>query len=128
MPTTPWRQIAVVEPERSYLAMLLRLPLGRLRTIPRFVCRLWQVEDQLRLASGLVGYTLRTKVFAKEFFVLSVWESEAALRRFVIEDPHRQFMHELVGLLGASELQLWTVQGAELPLVFDRELHRLTRR
>ena len=128
MPTTPWRQFSVVAPEKSYVALLSRLPLRRLRTIPRFIWSTWQVEDQLKLASGLVGYTLRTKLFAKEFFTLSVWENEAALRRFVMENPHRRFMRELVELMHPTEFQLWTVQGAELPLVFERELHRLTRR
>ena len=126
MPTTPWRQFAVVQPEKSYVAMLSYLPVRRLRTVPRFIWCLWQVEDQLKLANGLVGYTLRAKIFAKEFFTLSVWDNEEALRRFVMADPHRGFMRDLIERMGQTEFQVWTVQGAELPLVFERELHRLT--
>ena len=121
-------EFAAVEPEKSYVAMLSHLPLRRLRTLPYFIWCTWQIQDQLKLASGLIGYTLRAKILRKESFTLSLWENEAALQRFVQTDPHRQVMRDLVGCLNQPEFQIWTVQGSEAPLVFERELHRLTQR
>lgn len=126
MPTMPWRRTGEVDSARTYVAMLSYLPLGRFRTLPRFIRYSMQIDRQLKAAEGLVGYTMLGRIFAKQFFTLSAWESEEALRRFVEQEPHRSIMAKLVGAMGKTEFHMFSVKGAELPLKFQKELHRLT--
>lgn len=126
MPTLPWRAGGAIEPGRSYTAMVSYLPVKRFRTIPRFLWYVWQIQKQLKHAPGLVEYTLEARLLSKEFFTLSAWESEAALRRFVEKEPHRVIMARLAGVMGRTEFQFWQVKGAELPLTFETALPRLT--
>lgn len=128
MATLPWRGTGDVEPERSYAAMVSSLPVERFRTVPRFLWHVLQIRAQLKHAAGLVGYTLQARIFSKRFFTLSVWESEEALRRFVELEPHRTIMANLAGATGKTEFKFFSVKGTELPLAFEKELHRLTAR
>ena len=125
MATLPWYQAVAVEPERSYAAMVSYLPVRRLRTIPRFLWHVWLIRRQLKHATGLIGYTLQARIFSKHFFTLSVWENEEALSRFIEQEPHRTIMAKLAGAMGETEFQIFSVKGAELPLSFKKELHRL---
>jgi hypothetical protein len=125
MPTLPWHELAVVEPEHSYTALLGYLQLGSFLILPRFLWHTRQIEKQLKQTTGLVGYRLGAIVSARKFFHLSAWESEAAVQTFVHQEPHLRIMEKLVGRLGKAEFRYWTVKGAELPLVFERELPRL---
>ena len=93
---------------------------------PRFAWYGVQIERQLRQTAGLVGYRVRSEFFAMTFVHLSVWESEAAIRSFVHAQPHRRIMESLVGKLGDTAFRYWSLPGSELPLAFERELHRLS--
>ena len=126
MATLPWHGAVAVEPERSYTAMVSYLPVARFRTVPRFLRHAWRILRQLKQATGLIGYTLRARILARQFFTLSVWESEEALRRFVEQEPHRGIMAKLAGAMGKTEFRFFSVKGTELPLTFEKELHRLT--
>ncbi|HEY2921581.1 MAG TPA: hypothetical protein VGK77_21555 [Candidatus Binatia bacterium] len=126
MPTLSWHEVAVVESERSYTALLGYLQLGSFLMLPRFLWHTRQIEKQLKQTTGLIGYRLRAKVFAGKFFHLSAWKSEAAVLTFVQQQPHLRIMEKLVGRLGKTEFRYWTVKGSELPLVFERELQRLS--
>jgi hypothetical protein len=126
MATLPWSEFAVAEPERSYTAMVSYLPVESFRTVPRFLWYVLQILNQLRHATGLIGYTLQARIFSKRFFTLSVWESEEALRRFVEQEPHRGIVRDLAGAMGKTEFRFFSVKGTELPLTFEKELHRLT--
>ena len=125
MITFAWRQIDEVEPKRSYTALLGYVRLKNFMMLPRFVWYSMKIETQLRHTAGLVGYRMRAIVFAGEFLHLSAWESENAIQAFVHQQPHLGIMKKLAGRLGKIEFRYWTVQGSELPLVFERELHRL---
>jgi hypothetical protein len=126
MPTLAWRQIDVVDPARSYVALLGYVRLKSFSLLPRFAWYGAQIEKQLKQATGLIGYRLRAKFFAREFFHLSVWQDETVVQTFVHQQPHRRIMEELIGRLGKTEFRYWTVNGFELPLVFERELQRLS--
>jgi heme-degrading monooxygenase HmoA len=125
MPTLPWHELAPVEPERSYTAVLGHLQLESFLMLPGFVWHTRRIEKQLQRTKGLIGYRLRANFLARKFFHLSVWESDAAVQTFVHADPHVQIMEKLVGRLGKTEFRYWTVKGSDLPRVFEPELHRL---
>lgn len=124
--TSAWHRIAKVEPERSYTALLGYVGLKRLSIVPRFAWYGLQIEKQLKQAAGLAGYRFGARVLTTEFFHLSAWEDLGAVQVFVREQPHRQIMEKLVGRLGQTEFRYWTVKGFDLPLVFERELQRLS--
>src|SRR5436189_34076 len=46
--------------------------------IPRFLRYSGRVATQLEGTRGLVGFSFRAKVLAREFYTLSVWEDERA--------------------------------------------------
>jgi hypothetical protein len=116
-----------VEPERSYTALVSYLPLKSFRKLPQFLWYVVQIQGQLKRSPGLVGYTLQARIFRKVFFTLSVWDSETALRAFVQQAPHVLIMGKLAGHMAKTEFQQWSVKGSELPLVFEKELYRLSR-
>ena len=91
---------------------------------PRFTWYGMQIERQLKRTAGLVGYRLQTEFLALKFFHLSAWQSEAAIRSFVHEEPHLAIMQKLVGRLGKTEFRYWSVKGSELPLDFERNIIR----
>jgi heme-degrading monooxygenase HmoA len=47
---------------------------------------------QLRRTPGLLGYSLLARILKRQFWTLSMWEGEAALQQFVMENPHSQVM------------------------------------
>jgi hypothetical protein len=126
MPTLAWHQIDVVDPARSYTALLGYVQLKSFLLLPRFAWYGAQIEKQLKQTAGLIGYRLRAEFFAREFFHLSAWEDETAVQTFVHQQPHLRIMEKLIGRLGKTEFRYWTVKGSELPLVFERELQRLS--
>src|SRR5437879_45399 len=85
----PWTVVAPPAEEREYLALVSFLPLKRFRMIPRFLRYSGAVSKQLVGTRGLVGFSFRAKILAREFYTLSVWEDERALDDFVRAEPHR---------------------------------------
>jgi hypothetical protein len=47
---------------------------------------------QLAHADGVIGYTLRAKPLARDYWTLSVWKDQAVLRQFMRASPHAQLM------------------------------------
>src|SRR5947208_3473430 len=88
----PWTTVADPAAVREYVALVSYLPLRRFRMIPRFLRYSGRVATQLEGTRGLVGFSLRAKILAREFYTLSVWEDERALDDFVRAEPHRGTM------------------------------------
>ena len=120
-----WHEIDLVDPRRSYTALLGCVQLRSFAMLPRFAWYGMQIERQLNQTAGLIGYRFQAEFLARKFLHLSAWESEAAIRTFVHQQPHLRIMKKLVGRLGKTEFRYWTVKGSELPLVFEPELQRL---
>ena len=80
MAASPWKQFEAMEPDREYFVMASHLPLKSMGATPRMLGLASAVRRQLKDTPGIVGYSLDAKVFAKDYFTLSVWEDEAALR------------------------------------------------
>jgi hypothetical protein len=90
VPTKPWVTFRRPDPDREYLVLLSELPLKRFRDLGAFLLYTWRIQGQVRHTPGLLSYSLRARLRKRQFWTLSVWEGEAALRQFVIENPHGQ--------------------------------------
>jgi hypothetical protein len=113
--TKPWVTFRQPDQNREYLVLLTALPLTRFRDLGRFLLYTFRIQGQVRQTPGLLGYSLGAQVLKREFWTLSVWGGEAALREFVIEHPHSQVMRALQGKMGETRFVRWHLRGAELP-------------
>jgi hypothetical protein len=101
------------------------LSLKRFSSTPRFLRGVWAIRKQLSRSDGLVGYTLRARPLSRDYWTLSVWDSEEALSRFVETAPHVQVMGSLQPLMRATKFRRWTVGAADGPPEFAAALGRL---
>jgi len=100
------------------------LPLNSAWRLPWLVLYSTRIRRELRTSSGLIGYSLRAQLAAKQFWTLSVWEDEAALQAFVAAPPHVAVMTAMVPYMGQTRFVRWNVKGSELPLRWDDALRR----
>ena len=61
----------------------------------------------------LVGYTLRAKPLARDYWTLSVWRDDDALRAFMRMPPHVGLMSSLKPLMGPTKFVTWTITLAD---------------
>lgn len=113
MPDLPWTVRAEMEPETGYLVMASYLPLKRITGTVRFFRGVSAVRKQLAAADGLIGYTLRAKPLARDYWTLSVWKDNAALREFMRTAPHVQLVTSLQPLMGPTKFVTWTISAAD---------------
>jgi len=95
MPERPWRTFRAPDPNGDFVALLSYLPLKSYWRVLSLAINGQQVVKQLATAEGLVGYSLLARPLTKRFWTLSAWESEAALRAFVQDQPHQRIMTAL---------------------------------
>jgi quinol monooxygenase YgiN len=115
-----------MEPGSDYLVMASHLPLKRISATVRFFRGVSAVRKQLAAADGLVGYTLRAKPFARDYWTLSVWRDETALREFMRTPPHVQLMTSLKPLMAPTKFVTWTISAADGRPSLAGALERLT--
>jgi hypothetical protein len=113
VPDLPWTTRAQMEPGRDYLVMASHLPLKRISSTVRFFRGVSAVRKQLGAADGLVGYTLRAKPLASDYWTLSVWTGETALREFMGTPPHIRLMASLKPFMGPTKFVTWTISAAD---------------
>ncbi len=123
---TPWKAIAPVERQREYLALLSYLPLTRYHKIPAFMRFSLQIQGQLGKTPGAIGYSMRAKLFSRQFWTLSVWESSAALMDFVAKAPHSESMKAMAPFMGKTKFAQWKVLGSGIPLNWDEAIRRMS--
>lgn len=104
--------------------MLSYLPLKSYWRLLPFLVYTVQVVKQLAASDGLIGYSLLARPFSKQFWTLSAWRSDDALRTFVRSAPHLRIMTELAPHMGQTKFVRWTVKGTQLPLPWDDALRR----
>jgi hypothetical protein len=80
------------------------------------------VVSQLATADGLLGYSLLARPISKQFWTLSAWQNEPALRAFVQHPPHVRIMSALAPHMDKTSFVRWTVKGSDLPLRWDDAL------
>ena len=113
MPDLPWTARAEMKPGSDYLVMASYLPLSRITATRRFFQGVSAVRTQLASAGGLVGYTLRAKPLARDYWTLSVWQDDAALREFMRTPPHVRLMTSLKPYMGPTKFVTWTISAAD---------------
>jgi heme-degrading monooxygenase HmoA len=120
----PWVTFRQPDLEGEYLVLLSALPLKRFRDLGAFLLYTWRIQSQLRRAPGLLGYSLLARVLRRQFWTLSVWEGEAALQQFIVENPHGQVMRALQEKMGQTHFGRWNMRGSEFPPRWQEALVR----
>jgi hypothetical protein len=115
MPAKPWVTLSRPDPDREYLVLLSELPLKRFRDLGVFLLYTWRIQDQLRRTPGLLGYSLLARILKRQFWTLSVWEGEASLHQFIVENPHGQVMMALREEMDQTRFVRWSIRGSEFP-------------
>lgn len=113
MPDLPWTARAEMEPGRTYVVMASHLPLARIASTVRFGRGVIAVRKQLAEADGLVGYTLRAKPLARDYWTLSVWTDTSTLQAFMRTPPHVRLMSSLRALMGPTKFVQWEITAAD---------------
>ena len=93
--------------------MASHLPLERFTSTVRFFRAVQAIRKQLTTADGLMGYTLRAHLLAGDYWTLSVWQDENALRAFMGASPHLEIMSALKPLMGPTKFVTWTITAAD---------------
>jgi len=65
-----------------------------------------------------------TEPLSKQFWTLSAWKDDAALRTFVQYPPHVRIMSALAPHMSETKFVRWAVKSSELPLRWDDALRR----
>jgi len=125
MLASPWRTFGSLEPERDYVALSSYLPLKSFWQIPHFFLYTAQVTKQLASAEGVLGYSVLARPLSKQFWTLSAWKDDAALRTFVQYPPHTRIMTALTPHMGETKFVRWMVKGFQLPLSWEDAPSRL---
>jgi quinol monooxygenase YgiN len=124
----PWTSRAEMQPGPEYLVMASHLPLKRITGTVRFFRAVSAIRKQLTRADGLVGYTLRAKPLARDYWTLSVWQDETALHAFMRTPPHAGLMTSLRPLMGPTKFMTWKIRAADGRPSLTGALQRLASR
>ena len=76
-------------------------------------------------SDGLLGYAVGARPWRKQFWTLSVWEDEGALRRFVHSRFHKGVMIVLQDDMADFANRAWHVRGSQLPPAWETALRHL---
>jgi quinol monooxygenase YgiN len=128
MPDVPWTAAAELQPGGEYLVMASHLPLRSLTSTVRFFRAVAAIRKQLRSTEGLVGYTLRAKPLARDYWTLSVWSDGTALQQFMRTPPHLKIMGSLKPFMGATRFIQWQITGADGLPSWSEAIERLAPR
>ncbi len=102
-----------MEPGPEYLVMASHLPLKSIWSTVRFFRGVSAVRKQLAGADGLIGYTLRARPLARDYWTLSVWQGETALREFMRAPPHVNLMRSLRPVMGPTKFVQWVIRAED---------------
>lgn len=83
------------------------------------------VLDGLDGQRGLVGYSVRSRIFAQEVWTVTIWSDEASLQAFVRSPAHMQAMRAGQPALRTMQYHRFELPVSELPLGWDRVLKEL---
>jgi quinol monooxygenase YgiN len=127
VPDLPWTAHSEIEPDHTYLVMASHLPLSTITSTVRFFRAVSAIRKQLASAEGLVGYTLRAKPLARDYWTLSVWTDRAALQAFMRTAPHVRLMASLRPSMGPTKFVQWEITSADGRPSWTQALERLAR-
>ena len=113
MPDLPWTSRSQMEPGPEYVVMASHLPLRKVSSTVRFFRAVSAVRSQLEHTDGLIGYTLRAKPLARDYWTLSVWKDRAALQEFMRTSPHVEIMTSLKPFMEPTKFVYWSIMAAD---------------
>ncbi|MGO9903751.1 MAG: DUF3291 domain-containing protein [Solirubrobacteraceae bacterium] len=113
MPDPPWTTRSEMQPGQTYLVTASHLPLRRITSTPRFFRAVGAVRKQLADADGLIGYTLRAKPLARDYWTLSVWSDRSALQAFIGTPPHVGVMSSLKPFMRPTKFVQWEITATD---------------
>jgi heme-degrading monooxygenase HmoA len=98
---------------------------------PAGATRFWQltngVLDSLPTQQGLLGHSVRRRLFGDEVWTMTVWNSPAALRAFIRSPAHRAAMDETDELVAEARFARFTMPAADFPPTWERALTELSQ-
>ena len=86
---------------------ITRLRVRALRFAPGFAVRTFQSAFQAKAAAGNT-HVLLLRDAKLTFWTITTWESEAAMRSFMVAGAHRKAMHSLLEWCDEAALAHWT--------------------
>ena len=93
---------------------ITRLRVRAWRFLPGFFLSVMRIGRQARSAQGnLAARILGDK--HRAYWTATAWESETAMRAFMLAEPHGPVMRKLLDWCDEAALVHWTQESAELP-------------
>ncbi len=93
---------------------LTRLRVRALRFLPLFAIHAVRSRRQASKAAGFLnGSLLADRKWT--FWTLTAWESEAAMRAYMVSGPHKQAMPKLMNWCDEASVAHWTQENPVLP-------------
>ncbi|KQT82636.1 hypothetical protein ASG51_18230 [Methylobacterium sp. Leaf465] len=93
---------------------ITRLRIRSVRFLPGFAVHALRTQRQARKAAGFRAGSILAD-HAWTFWTMTVWDDEAAMRRYMMAGPHRQAMPKLIHWCDEASLAHWTQPGAGPP-------------
>ena len=109
---SPWKSLARLEPDRSYVVLASSIPPRKLSSTWRMFRGASAVRKQLAKSEGLIGFSLLARPLRKQYATLSVWSDDESLSKFADESPHHELMDELSPRMGQTKFVRWTISGS----------------
>jgi len=91
-----------------------RLRVRRWWYLPAFVFRATRIARQARAARGNLGVKLLADR-RKAFWTATLWTDDAAMKAFMLADPHKAAMPKLLEWCDEASLVRWTQDNTGLP-------------
>jgi len=121
VPALPWKRLAETDPDREYVVVATYIPVRHVVKLPEFWSNVRKIVKQLNSSDGLVGYSLLARPFRSDYWTLSAWESDEAVRRFAETEPHRSIAPRITSFSEVGfDLAKWTAVGRDLPPRWDK--------
>jgi hypothetical protein len=125
-PPQPWKQLATIDPDRTYVAFTSRFAMRSPLRVPAFIGASLGIMKQVESAPGAVGYSLGAHLPGLNFYTLSAWEDDESLRAFSRALQHGQALRTFHrDMREPSPFIRWSVRGADLPLAWSDALSRM---
>jgi hypothetical protein len=123
----PWTRGRAAAPDGESTIMASRFQLKSRLTSPAFLLAALGIRRQALGSSGLIGTSLRAHPLRGEFWTLSAWTDEAALREFVGHDPHHTTMARFRPRMKEGVFRFWTTSELAPAGLWDEGVKRITR-
>jgi hypothetical protein len=105
--------------------MASRFKLRRWRDVLPFFRDSMRIHRQVRSADGAYGVSLEAHPLRREFFTLSAWRDDAAVRALVAAEPHRSAMRKYRPAMAEAAFRFWSAEAGSLPPTWAEAKRRL---